>query len=250
MLKFLKLKRFKFEFNEQTFYTFDKNFIPFLLGKRGNQTAINTAGSAWKKNIKRYLNERQAEKTSQNPKWIELYNFLQGHLTIESALFSPQKNMIINQDVNDIFQSINQEDKKRLGEFLRFREILRHNLIFFKNEPRFRHKILPLIFDNNEFRRNINPQYMYILLTLYIAKKYSVFSNYKYKEFANKLKIGREEYNKKFMTGLRSSHNIQNLTALCYTQYFWFDYRLSKSEHSEIHKILFNMFNELNLPHE
>ncbi|BDQ30597.1 hypothetical protein NZNM25_07610 [Nitrosopumilus zosterae] len=249
MLGIFHLKKFKFEFKDEIFYSFDKNFIPHLLGKRGNQTAINTAGSTWKKEIQRYLNQRQAENRSQNPKWTELFNFLQGHLTTESALFLPHKDKIIKEDIKEIFQSTNRKDKERLGEFLRFREILRYNLIFFKKESKFRHKILPMIFDeNNDFRRDVSPQYLYILLSLYVARKYSIFSNYKYKEFANKLKIGRDTYNKKFLDGLKSSQSIHNLTALCYTQYFWFDYRLSQSEHSEIHKILFNMFNELNLP--
>jgi hypothetical protein len=249
MLEIFQLKKFKFEFKDETFYSFDKKFTPYLLGKHGNQTAINTAGSAWKKNIKRYLNERQAENTYQNPKWTEIFNFLQGHLTTKSALFFPQKGIMIDEDMDDVFQSTNKKTKIKLGEFLRFREILRYNLIYFKKEPKFRHKIIPLLFDkNDDFRRDVSPQYSYILLTLYIAKKYSIFNNYKYKEFVNKIKIGKDEYNEMFMRGLRSSQSIQNITALCYTQYFWFDYRLSKSEQSEIHKIVFNMFNELNLP--
>lgn len=248
MLQVFNLKKFPFEFNNETFYCFSKDYIPYLLGKHGNQTAINTAGSAWIKNIRRYVNERQAEKISSNSKWRELFSFLQSHLMIDSNLFKPNPSYEI-QNLDHLFQSTSTSDKILLGEFLRFRELLRYNLIYFKKDIKFRKKILPYIFDAaNSFRRDISPQYMYILLTLYIAKKNAIFNNVRYKEFSNKLGLSKEKYQDGFHKGLNSGISLKNLTALCFTQYFWFDYRLSGSEHSEIHKILFNMFNELQLP--
>ena len=85
-------------------------------------------------------------------------------------------------------------------------------------------------------------------MTLYIAKKYSIFNNYKFKDLELKLNISNEEYLKKFFNGLKSDNKLTNITALCYTQFFWFDYRLSDSVHSEIHLILYDLFNELKLP--
>ena len=88
---------------------------------------------------------------------------------------------------------------------------------------------------------------MYIILAIYIAKKYSIFNNYKYKEFALKLGLDYEDYIEKFFKGLKSNKEISDITAFCYSSYFWFDFRLTDSDHSEIHKILYNMFHELKL---
>lgn len=248
MLSVFDLNKYPFEFNNETFYCFDKKYITYLLGKRGNQTAINTAGSAWKKTIQRYLSEKQPNKRYINPKWLELRDFLQGHLNTKDSLFKPDVAHCIK-NLDALLQSTSTNDKRILGEYLRFRELLRNNLSYFKKDSSFRKKILPKIYDNNmDFRRDISPQYIYILLTLYIAKKYSMFDKYQYKQFALKICGGKEEYLERFYDGLRSNAKIENLTALCYTQYFWFDYRLSRSEHSEIHLILFNIFNEL-IPH-
>ena len=247
MLRIFGLKKYPFQFNGETFYAFNKEYIHFLLGKRGNQTAINTAGSAWKKDIHRYVNERQADKTYRNPKWLEIYNFLQGHLSIGNSILSPDKNLIVD-NLDEMTSSTSPRDLRIAGEYFKFRDLLRQNLIYFKKNHLFRKKILKAVFtDDGDFRRDVLPQYMYILLTLYIARKYSIYHNYRYKEFALKTKFTRERYEEIFFKGLRSDSTIENLTALCYTQYFWFDYRLSSSEHSEIHKILFNMYNELNL---
>jgi hypothetical protein len=247
MLRVFNLKKYPFEFNNETFYSFDKKYVPYLLGKHGNQTAINTAGSAWKKIIQRNTTEKQAKKTYLNPKWIELKNFLQGHLNLKSSLFMPEKSMMIKK-LDDLFLSINIKDKQKLGEFLRFRELQRYNLVFFKKDNSFRNKVISEIFEKDwEFKRNILPQYIYILLVLYISRKYSIFDKYEYRPFANKICEGKEEYSQKFYDGLKSKIKLENLTSLCYTQYFWFDYRLASTEHSEIHLILYNMFNELKI---
>ena len=248
MLRIIGLKRYSFQFNNETFYTFDKKYISYLLGKHGNQTAINTAGSTWKKDIRRYLNEKQAESFYRNPKWDELFNFLQSHLIVKNSLLKPNSALNID-NLDKMASSLNLKDLRIAGEYFRFRGLLRHSLIYFKKDHIFRKHILSRIFDSNcDFRRDVLPEYTYILLTLYIERKYSIYHNYKYKDFALKTKLTRDRYLELFVKGLKSNDIIENITSLCYTQFFWFDYRLSSSEHSEIHKILFNMFNELNLP--
>lgn len=251
MLGIFKLPQIPFKFKNKTFYIFDKDYIPYVLGKSGNQTAINTAGSLWKKIIKHNLTRKQAESIKINPKWTELFNFLQSHLTTKNALFVPDSQSCIGDTLEQISESTDLEDKKKFLEFLRFRELQIHNLRKFKEVPAFRKKVLELILNKkNDFKRDILPQYIYIVLTLYIAKKYSIFRNYKFKDFELKLNISNEKYLGKFFTGLKSNEKITNITALCYTQFFWFDYRLSDSVHSEIHVILYDLFNELELPHE
>ena len=42
-----------------------------------------------------------------------------------------------------------------------------------------------------------------------------------------------------------NNFNIHNITCFSYRSYFWFDYRLSNSNESEIHKILYNMMIEI-----
>ena len=249
MLGIFDLPQIPFEFKNRTFYTFDKDYIPHVLGKTGKQTAINTAGSLWKKIIKRNITQKQAESIKINPKWMELFNFLQSHLITKNALFIPNSEICIGNTLEQISESVNLEDKKIFSEFLRFRKLQIHNLRKFKEIPLFRKKILELILNNkNDFKQDIMPQYVYILLTLYIAQKYSIFNNYKFKDFELKLNISNEKYLGKFFAGLKSDEKLTNITALCYTQFYWFDYRLSDSVHSEIHLILYDLFNELTLP--
>lgn len=247
MLNYFGVNKYSFDFAGFEFQTFDKKFIPILLGKHGNQTAINTAGSAWKKVIHRNLTRKQAERDYINPKWSQLYNFLQSHLTTKNSMFTPKRSFIINRDLDDLFTSTNVRDKTKLSEFLRFREINIHNLKYFKDDPGFRKKVLPLVYDDDYDFNIITPQYTYILLVLYIATYYTIFNNYKFKKFALKVGLSWDEYRKKFLNGLKSNTQINDITAFCYTQYFWFDFRLSDSSHSEIHRILYNMFNELKL---
>jgi hypothetical protein len=249
MLGLFNLPKIPFEFKTKTFHTFDKDCITLLLGKNGNQTAINTAGSLWKKTIVRNVTQKQAESIKINPKWVELFNFLQSHLTTKNAILIPDSKIYVGNSLEQISESTKFEDKKIFSEFLRFRELQIHNIIKFKEVPSFRKNILKILLDKkNNFKRNILPQYSYILLTLYIAKKYSIFNNYKFKDLELKLNISNEEYLKKFFNGLKSDNKLTNVTALCYTQFFWFDYRLSDSVHSEIHTILYDLFNELKLP--
>jgi len=247
VLQVFNLKKCPFNFNNETFFCFDKSYVPYLLGKHGNQTAINTAGSAWKKTIRRYLTEKQSNKEYPNPKWLELKMFLEGHLNAEVELFKPNRSLLIR-DLDSLAASTTTRDKKLLGDFLRFRELQKNELIHFKEDFSFRKKTLPEIFDDGmNFKRTISNRYIYLLLTLYITRKYSIFDKYAYRSFANKICEGKQDYLEKFYNGLKSDTKIENLTALCYTQYFWFDYRLSKSDHSEIHLILYNLFNELHL---
>jgi hypothetical protein len=140
MLSAFNLKRYQFEFNQQEFYTFDRAFVPHLLGRRGNQTAINTAGSAWKKRIRRYQNLNQANSSYQNPKWTELYNFSLGHFDLGSPLFRPISYEV--EDMGSWAKSTSIEDQGNLGEFFRFRGLQKSNLVQFKNDISFRKKIV------------------------------------------------------------------------------------------------------------
>ena len=66
---------------------------------------------------------------------------------------------MINEDIDDLLISTEISDKKKLSEFLRFREIQVWNLITFKERPEFRKKVLPLILDEENSFTSIIPQY-------------------------------------------------------------------------------------------
>ena len=160
MLELFNLPKIPFEFKSKTFHTFDKDCIVLLLGKTGNQTAINTAGSLWKKTIVRNVTQKQAESIKINPKWVELFNFLQSHLTTKNAILIPDSKICVGNSLEQISESTKFEDKKIFSEFLRFRELQIHNLRKFKEVSSFRKNILKILLDTkNNFKRNILPQY-------------------------------------------------------------------------------------------
>jgi hypothetical protein len=130
-------KKYTFEFNNREFEIYDEKLIPLLLGKTGKQTAINTAGSAWKKVINRRKTAKQKESHYLNPKYIELLNFLKKHLSKSSDKFNYLDHF---QEINpkELMLSDKRADKLLIGEFTRFREIMVLNLIRFKTEADFR----------------------------------------------------------------------------------------------------------------
>jgi hypothetical protein len=248
MFHYFSDQKYDFPFNQRTFEIFDDHLISELLGRSGNQTAINTAGSAWKKIIHRYPNDRQEESVYPNPKYIELKNFLHDHLSHESDLLNYLDNF---QEINidNLIQSSSPSDKQLISKFTRFREILTTNLNLFKTDSNFRISTTNKIYDgNHEFMRNIPVEYAYILLCLYIAHNYSYFKNNQ-ERILSKWFRSENDYHEKYHGALfdPSFHSINNLTCFCYTQYFWFDYRLSDSLDSAIHSILFDMFGELEI---
>ncbi len=248
MLNRFVSKKFLFDFNKKKFEIFDKELIPYLLGKAGNQTAINTAGSAWIKTIHRYKTERQEESVYRNPEYDKLLRLLNDCLLHKSDLFNSDDFKEIN--VKELVESTSPADKVLLGKFTRFREVMVKNLNRFKNDSAFRAEVAKLICnDNLTLKKNIPVEFTYIVLCLYIARKYSCFDKGKYASFILSIFKSKQEYVKKYYEALidPSFKNINNLTCFCYTQYFWFDYRLSDSNDSAIHSILFGMFEELNI---
>jgi len=124
------------------------------------------------------------------------------------------------------------------------------NLNQFKNDSGFRAHVSELICnDDLTLKNDIPVEFTYIALCLYIARKYSYFDKSRYTKFITGIFKSKEEYVKKYYDALvdTSFKNIKNLTCFCYTQYFWFDYRLSDSNDSAIHSILFGMFEELDI---
>lgn len=249
MLRIFNTPIHTFDFKNKQFEIYDKHLIPQLLGKRGNQTAINTAGSAWKKIIHRNETKKQQASEYRNPKYDELLLILDQHLTHKSDLF----NYLYG------FREINVEtltgsqygpDMKLLNKFDDFRNILSKNLVKFKSDPIFRTNIINQICNERlELKKDIPLEYTYIVLCLYIAKNYSCFDKNQYKNFILPIFKSKDEYIQKYFEVLNdvSYPKINNLTCFCYTQYFWFDFRLSDSDLSIIHSILFGMFEEINI---
>ncbi len=249
VLDYFDFEKIEFEFKNKKFETYNRNLIPLLLGKTGNQTAINTVGSAWKKTIQRYKTEKQDESSERNTKYDELLTLLKEHLSHESDLLNYLDDFQ-EIDAKKLMQSTSQTDKILFGKFTRFREIMVNNLNNFKKNSAFREKVTKQIFDDNlEFKKEIPIEFTYIFLCLYIAKNYSYFKAPRYKNFIQDRFISEEKFLEEYYRVLtdKSFATIKNLTCFCYTQYFWFDFRLSDSNESAIHSILFGMFGEMDI---
>lgn len=246
MLKRFFSKAYEFEFNYKTFTTFDENLIPSLLGKAGNQTAINTAGSAWKKTINRHS---PTEQSYRNPQYNRLLDFLREHLAKQSNIINESLGFR-EVSAKKLGKSQTKAARKTLADFNRFQGIVADGLRRFKSSRSFRVRVLRRVLTPDfEFKTNVPPEYTYIILCLYIAKTYPLSAK---AEFASHLEPIAKDVpaflNKYYKALIRDDNRpIKNLTCFCYTQYFWFDYRLSDSPESEIHSILFGMFKELNI---
>lgn len=216
MIPVFSQERYSFEFKKKIFSTFDQNLISKYLGKSGNQSAINSAGSNWKRNIHRNRNKNQPQSNRINPKWSELYELLDRY--------------------------IEKEIDSKIKSFHVFQEINSKNLQNFKTDYKFRLKVISEILDeNNEFRESIPIEYTYIIFVLYISQKYSLFHKFKFRKFTNKIGKGLCEYRQKYFNALQSTRVFENLTALCFNQYFWIDFRLYNSPKSIIHNIIFDI---------
>jgi hypothetical protein len=246
LLKRFFSKTYEFEFNNKTFRTFDENLKPSLLGKAGNQTAINTAGSAWKKTINRHS---PTEQSYRNPQYNRLLDFLREHLAKQSNIINESLGFR-EISAKKLGKSHTKAAGKTLADFNRFQGIVTDGLRRFKSSRSFRVRVLRRVLTRNfDFKTNVPPEYTYIILCLYIAKTYPLSAK---AEFASHLEPIAKDVpaflNKYYQALIRDDNRpIENLTCFCYTQYFWFDYRLSDSPESEIHSILFGMFKELNI---
>lgn len=229
MLNNFTKQKFTFDFNKRVFEIYNKDLIPELLGKRGKQTAINVAGSTWKKIIKRYNNEKQEVSVKQNSKYIELLNLF---------------NESISHPIRDV---------SRFDTFKKTQTIMVQNLIRFKKDVNFRTKVTSEFYNEKlELKKKIPIDGSYILLCLYIASNCTYFDINEKNKFTPIVFKSKNDFLKRYYQTLldTSFKVVNNLTCFCYRQYFWMDYRLSDSNRSAIHSIIQNMFYEMDLlPH-
>ena len=221
MFNALTKQKEEFTFNGKKFEIYNKDLIEEFLGKTGNQTAINGAGSNWKKEIRRYKTSKQDESKSLNPKYSELKKLIENYIKINDELLKEGDESI--------------------------RKLLSENLLKFKKDFEFRKECLGEIL-NSEFRfkKNIPMEYFYIVFSIYIALNYNYFTINKENKFSPLNFEGQEEFIKAYFDILnKEDFQINNLNCFSYTQYFWMDYRLSESLHSELHKIIYDIFEEL-----
>lgn len=209
MFKSLTSELYNFDFNNKKFEIYNKNLIKELLGKSGNQTAVNGGGSVWIKIVKRRKTNKQEAGERYNPKYSELFNLMQRHIEI----------------TKNLEESYNTET-------------LINNLKRFKSDFKFRKEIFKKTNKENSFKKNIPFEYLYIFLSIYIAFNYTYFEKNELEKFEPINFKDKDDYIKKFKKIINSDEIINNLTCFCYTQYFWFDYHLSESSHSKIHETI------------
>jgi len=247
LLRRFSLTTHDFTFKKTTFRTFDRRLVETHLGKSGNQTAINTAGSTWKKTITRYGPPKVSYR---NTAYDRLLNFLEQQMMKQSSLINDETFRFREIDVDDLRTQRNADDIRTLHNYEQFRDVLRDNLRKFKTSRQFRvdavNKILTPAF---EFKKDIPPEYAYIVLSLYIAKTYPQLAHRDYARYLSSVVADIPNFLTRYYEALIRDDDtpIENLTCFCYTQYFWFDWRLTDSPESEIHSIIFGMFAELKI---
>jgi len=221
MFNALTTQKEEFIFNGKKFEIYNKDLIEELLGKAGHQTAINGAGSNWKKEIKRYKTIRQGESKSLNPKYSELKKLIENYIQPNKYLLEKGKDEV--------------------------KKILSSNLLRFKQDSQFREQCLNNIINSDfTFKTKINMDYSYIVFCIYISLSYNYFTIGKKQKFSPLSFENLEDFSKKYFDILKKDKFIiKNLTCFSYTQYFWMDYRLSESLHSEIHNIIYEIFSEV-----
>ena len=151
--------------------------------------------------------------------------FRSNHIKIDGKLISKSKNEII--------------------------VILSENLKNFRENGLFRKKCIGEILDGKKIKDNIPMEYFYIVFCIYVLFKFNYFHVNELDKFSPIQVSTREEFEKMLVDTLNNQYiSIKNLTSFCYRKYFWLDYRLSESLHSEIHTIIYNIFNRLNRSEE
>lgn len=221
MFNALTTQKEEFLFNGKKFEIYNKELVEELLGKTGNQTAINGAGSNWKKEIRRYKTSKQEEGKSLNPKYSELKKLIENYIQPNKYLLEKGKDEV--------------------------KKILSSNLLRFKQDSQFRKQCLKEILNSDfTFKTKINMDYFYIVFCIYISLKYNYFTIGKKQKFNPISFENLEDFLNKYLEILnKDNFAIKNLTCFSYTQYFWMDYRLSESLHSEIHNIIYDILSEV-----
>lgn len=207
-------------YNGKSFSIYNKDLIEELLGKN-NQNPVNIASSTWKPVIKRNKTDKQEAGEKTNSKFIDLKNLIKEHILIDEAIINKPKREIV--------------------------KLLSNNLKNFKSNPIFRKECINRILDkDNNLKQDISAEYFYIVFSIYVMLNFNYFSIKEEKKLSPINLKTEKEFKDKLIEILKESYvSINNLTAFSYRQYFWLDYRLSESLHSEIHTIIYEIFNDL-----
>lgn len=207
----LKLKNknyFQFNYAGMFFNIWDEGLIENLLGKN-KQNPVNAGSSNWKKEIIRYDGENK--KVESNRKYTELKDLIKKNLDLT------------------YFES---STKKEKIEYLRkFKEDKKWRIDFLKNN--YSSKL--------DLKTKIKPKYLYIVISLHIAKNYSFLDVQKnisedsYQIFDINSKEDLINY---YYDVFKNQSQIENLNSLCFNLYFWVDLKLNYFDDCLLHDII------------